>query len=151
MDRMTQVTAQLTHFRMSPQKVRLVTRTVRGKSVTEALTLLQFDVRAAAAPLRKLIASAVANAQHRHQLNADALTVADVVVSGGPVLKRWMPRAQGRATHIAKRTSTVRVTLVAHDAVAPTKKERAAAPKKRTRRATPAKKAAKKVVTRKAK
>ncbi len=115
---MTKVTAQLTNFRMSPQKVRLVTRTVRGKSVSEAIGMLRFDVRAAAAPLRKLLQSAVANARQNNQISEERLMVEEVTVSGGPVLKRWMPRAQGRATHILKRTATIRVTLVASDDVA---------------------------------
>ncbi len=148
---MTKVTAQLTNFRMSPQKVRLVTRTVRGKSAAEAISVLQFDVRAAAAPLRKLLQSAVANAQHNHQISQDRLTIEDITVSSGPVLKRWMPRAQGRATQILKRTATIRVTLVApEDVAAPAQK----ASTKKAARAT--KKAAvkitkKKTVTRKAK
>lgn len=143
---MTKVTAQLTNFRMSPQKVRLVTRTVRGKSVTDALGVLRFDVRAAAAPLRKLIQSAVANAHHNDHISADALTVADITVTGGPVLKRWMPRAQGRATHILKRTSTIRVTLVAADVVTPDTKKAPAkkATKTASRRSTATRPAAKK-------
>ena len=135
----------------------MVTRTVRGKSATDAIGVLQFDVRAAAAPLRKLIQSAVANARQNNQISQDALTVAEITVTGGPVLKRWMPRAQGRATHILKRTSTIRVTLVADDAETQqhdTEKKTAA--KKSTTTKRPAakkatKSAAKKTVTRKTK
>lgn len=108
---MTQVTAKLRFLRMSPRKVRLIVDMIRGKKVTRALDLLSVMPKRAARPVLKLLNSAVANAKHNHSLNAEDLKVAQVYVDGGPVLKRWMPKAQGRATPIRERTSHINLVL----------------------------------------
>lgn len=102
--------AQLTNYRQSPRKVRLVTDAVRGKSVTEALAVLAHMPKRAALPIQKLIASAVANAKSAG-LSVDALRVAKVNVDKGIVMKRLMPRARGRGAQILKRTSHVTLVL----------------------------------------
>jgi large subunit ribosomal protein L22 len=102
--------ASLKNYRQSPRKVRLVANAVKGKSVAMADTVLAFMPKRAAEPMQKLIRSAVANAQVTGA-NADSLIVKNIEVNQGIVMKRWMPRAQGRATPIHKRTSHVLVTL----------------------------------------
>lgn len=106
-----QVTAYLSRLRMSPQKVRLVANLVQGLGVVEADAQLQHFARAAALPVRKLIASAVANAVHNFSLDRSNLIVRQVRVDQGPTLKRFNSRAFGRATTIRKRTSHVTVLL----------------------------------------
>lgn len=102
--------ATLKNYRQSPRKVRLVADAVKGKSLAEALTLLQFKVKRAADPLHKLIKSAAANAEQQGE-SLDTLIVKNVTVNEGVTLHRIMPRAQGRATPIRKRSSHVTVTL----------------------------------------
>lgn len=105
-------TARLRFLRMSPRKVRLVCDVVRGKQVEEALATLRFTSKAAALPISKLIRSAIANAeQKKENLDIDRLFVKTIRVDEGPTLKRWRPRAQGRATRINKRTSHIVVEL----------------------------------------
>ena len=108
---MTKVTAQLNNVRISPRKVRLVADRVRGVDVKKAIGMLTYDLRKTADPLQKLLKSAVANAQNNHKLNGDDLVVKDITVKEGPTLKRWMPRAYGRAAQILKRTSRISVVL----------------------------------------
>lgn len=108
---MTKVTAQLNNVRISPRKVRLVADRVRGVDVKKAIGMLTYDLRKTADPLQKLLKSAVANAQNNHKLNSDDLVVKDITVKEGPTLKRWMPRAYGRASQILKRTSRISVVL----------------------------------------
>lgn len=103
--------AELRHLRISPRKVRLVADLVRGKGVEEALTILQFTQKRSSQPLARLIKSAVANADQKGGVNVDKLYVQTITVDGGPVMKRWRPRAQGRATPILKRTSHITVKL----------------------------------------
>jgi ribosomal protein L22 len=105
------VRATARYLRASPRKVRLVADQVRGLTVPEARTLLDFSARGAARDVGKLIASAAANAENNHELVADDLRVAEIHVDEGPTLKRWRPRARGRATRIDKRTSHVSVAL----------------------------------------
>jgi large subunit ribosomal protein L22 len=100
------------YIRMSPRKMRLVVDTIRGKRVGEALATLEHTPKAAARVVRKVLKSAVANAEHN--LKADTVEefrVATVHVDGGPTLKRFRPRAQGRAAKILKRTSHVTIVL----------------------------------------
>lgn len=97
--------------RISPRKVRLVMDEVRGKKVDDALNLLTFAPQKGARLLRKLIRSAVSNAQNNNNLDPDSLVVKTVYADEGPVLKRFIPRAQGRATQIRKRTSHLTVIL----------------------------------------
>ena len=100
------------YVRVSPQKCRLVADQVRRLSVGKALELLQFSPRKAAAPIRKTLESAIANAEHNQGLDIDELRVDTITVDEGPVMKRWRPRAKGRATPIIKRTCHITVTVI---------------------------------------
>jgi large subunit ribosomal protein L22 len=102
--------AMLRYLRVTPRKTRLVADLVRGKNVNEAIGILQFTRRAASEPLRKLIESAIANAEAQ-SADPDRLFVKTIYVNEGPTLKRFMPRAMGRATRINKRTSHVTCVL----------------------------------------
>jgi large subunit ribosomal protein L22 len=106
-----EVTAKARYLRVSPRKARLVTELVKGKRVEEALNILAFTQKAFAKTLIKVINSAVANAQQNNQMDVDTLMVKRIAVDGGPTLKRYIPRALGRATMIRKRTSHVTVVL----------------------------------------
>jgi len=101
------VRAHARFIRQSPYKVRQVLDLVRGLPVQEADQILSFTARAAAEPVRKVLRSAVANAEHNHALDADELIVAEAYADEGPTLRRWRPRARGRATRIRKRTSHI--------------------------------------------
>ncbi len=105
------VRAKARFVRVAPRKARLVADQVRGKSVEEARTLLQFSSRDAARDLARLLDSAIANAETNHDLIADDLRIVDVRVDEGPTLKRWRARARGRATRIDKKTSHLSVAL----------------------------------------
>lgn len=107
---MGSVKAQLNTYRQSPRKVRAVADLVRGKSVAEALDILAFAPKKAAAPLKKLIQSAVANAKSLG-VPTDDLHVKTISVDGGAILYRRRPRAHGVAYAIRKRTSHVKVVL----------------------------------------
>ncbi len=120
---MTKVTAQLNNLRISPRKVRLVADRVRGAQVDEAIGFLSYDLRKTAEPMQKLLKSAVANAENNFKLKSKNLYIEDVTVGEGPTLKRWIPRAYGRASKILKRTSRVRVVLAEKSANAKTKKK----------------------------
>lgn len=106
-----EVAARAKYARISPRKARLVADLVRGKAVEEALNTLTFTKKAFAKKLTKLIKSAVANAQQNTNMDVDTLWIKKIYVDGGPTLKRFMPRAMGRATMIRKRTSHVTVVL----------------------------------------
>ena len=99
------------YVRVSPRKARLVMDQIRGKKVEEALTLLSFASQRAAKILIKLINSAVANAQQRSDIDVDRLYIEKIFADEGPILKRFRPRAMGRATRILKRTSHLTVVL----------------------------------------
>ncbi len=103
--------AKLSYVRLSPQKTRLVVDMVRGKGVQDALNILKFSPQKSAAIVSKLVSSAVANAEQRGVSDVDRLVVKAISVDQGPVLKRFMPRAQGRATKIRKPTSHITVIL----------------------------------------
>ena len=105
------VRASARYMRVAPRKARLVADQVRGLTVPEARTLLDFSARGAARDISKLIASAAANAENNHELVADDMRIAEIQVDEGPTLKRWRARARGRATRIEKRTSHVSVAL----------------------------------------
>ena len=105
------VRAQAKYVRTSARKARLVCDHIRGKDVVEARAILAFTPRAAAKPWLKLLESAVANAEHNHELVGDDLSIAAVHADEGPTLKRYRPRAMGRATRIRKRTSHLTITL----------------------------------------
>lgn len=97
--------------RIAPRKVRLVVDTLRGKSVAEAISTLRFANRGAAKPVEKVLNSAVANAEHNFDLNAEDLVVKEAYVNEGPTLKRFRPRAQGAASGINKRTSHITIVV----------------------------------------
>jgi ribosomal protein L22 len=110
------VRAQARYVRTSARKARLVCDHIRGKSVEEAFAILAHTPRAVAEDWRKLLQSAVANAEHNHELLGDDLRIAGVHADEGPTLKRFRPRAMGRATRIRKRTSHLTITLTPKDA-----------------------------------
>jgi large subunit ribosomal protein L22 len=97
--------------RMSPRKARLVIDHIRGRSVPEARTVLAFTPRAAAREIEKVLSSAVANAEANHDLDGDELVVSAAFVDEGPAMKRWRPRARGRAARIRKPTCHITVKL----------------------------------------
>jgi large subunit ribosomal protein L22 len=105
------VRAQAKYIRQSPYKVRRVLDLVRGLPVEEARHVLSFTDRRAAGTVRKVLDSAVANAEHNHALDADELFIAHAYADEGPTLKRWRPRARGRATRIRKRTSHITIVV----------------------------------------
>jgi large subunit ribosomal protein L22 len=118
--------------RMSPRKARLVIEHIRGRSVPEARTVLAFTQRAAAREIEKVLSSAVANAEANHDLDGDELVVSAAYVDEGPVMKRWRPRARGRAARIHKPTChiTVKLTTVERaPAPAPKAESKAEEPK----------------------
>ena len=106
-----EATAKLTMIRMTPQKTRLVADLIRGKDVSEAEAILQFTNKRAAQPMLKLLQSAKANAVNNHDMFEDSLFVSKVMVGEGPTLKRFLPRARGRADLLRKRTSHIYLTL----------------------------------------
>ncbi len=106
-----QVSARLRNVRISPQKCRLVADQVRGMPVENALQLLMFSPKKGARIVRKVLESAIANAEHNEGADIDELKVAAIYVDEGPVYKRWRPRAKGRANRILKRTSHITVTV----------------------------------------
>ena len=105
------VRASARFVRIAPRKARLVADQVRGLHIEKARALLQFSPRGAARDIQKLIDSAAANAENNHDLDAEEMRVATITVDEGPTLKRFRPRAQGRATPIHKRTSHIAVAL----------------------------------------
>ena len=106
--------AKLRYLRVSARKTRLVVDLVRCKSVVEDINILTFTRRSASEPVRKLIESAVANAEAKNA-NVDRLYVDTIFVDEGPTLRRFRPRAMGRATRINKRTSHVTCVLAERD------------------------------------
>lgn len=106
-----QTFAKLSYARISPQKCRLVADQVRGMPVEQALTLLSFSPKKAANIVRKVLESAIANAEHNEGADIDELKVSAICVDEGPVLKRFNARAKGRADRILKRTSHITVTV----------------------------------------
>jgi len=106
-----EASAKLKFARLSPQKTRLVVDLVRGMAVQEALNILKFSPQRPADIVAKVMRSAVANAEQKGISDVDRLFVKAVFVDQGPVLKRFMPRAQGRATKIRKPTSHITVVL----------------------------------------
>lgn len=99
------------YVRVSPRKSRLVAANVKGLAVEAAMNLLRFTPNKPAGIILSVVRSALANAEHNASMDVDSLIVKDVLVNEGPTWKRFMPRAQGRATHIRKRTSHITVIL----------------------------------------
>lgn len=107
----TKVKATAKHVRVSPQKVRQVARAIVGVPALEAVTMLEFSEKGAARPLLKVLNSAIANAENNDELDPDDLVVVSAVADDGPTLKRYQPRAMGRAYRIRKRTTHITVVV----------------------------------------
>jgi large subunit ribosomal protein L22 len=123
--------ASARYVRVTPQKARRVVDLIRGLPAAEAQALLRFAPQSASEPVGKVLDSAVANAEHNHDLDTTGLVVREAYVDEGPTLKRFRPRAQGRAYRIRKRTSHITVVVGTPDtrttgtaAAAPAKKGR---------------------------
>ncbi|GED32972.1 MULTISPECIES: 50S ribosomal protein L22 [Brevibacillus] len=99
------------NIRIASRKVRLVVDLIRGKQVGEALAILKHTPKAASPVVEKLLKSAIANAEHNYELDPNNLVVGKIFVDQGPTLKRFRPRAMGRASRIHKRTSHITVVL----------------------------------------
>jgi len=99
------------HVHVSPMKARRVVNLVRGLPAKEALTVLQFATQAASEPVYKVVASAIANAENNERLDPDSLLISEAYVDDGPTLKRFRPRAQGRAYRIRKRTCHITIAV----------------------------------------
>ena len=106
-----EVKAIAKYVRISPQKCRLLADQVRRQPVARALEILEFSPRKAASPIRKVLESAIANAEHNEGADIDELRVHSIMIDEGPVMKRWRPRAKGRAAPIIKRTSHITVMV----------------------------------------
>jgi large subunit ribosomal protein L22 len=106
-----EVKATAKFIRMSPRKVRLVASLVRGLTATQAMDQLKAANKKAVEPVIKLLNSAIANATNNFELDKNNLVITEIKVDEGPTLKRWMPRARGRATTIHKRTSHINIIL----------------------------------------
>jgi large subunit ribosomal protein L22 len=129
------------YVRVTPMKARRVVDLIRGLPANEALTVLQFAPQAASESVYKVLASAVANAENNDRLDPDTLLVSAAFVDEGPTMKRFRPRAQGRAYRIRKRTS--HITVVVESAAAKARPVKKAAAKKAASTAPPAADAAK--------
>jgi large subunit ribosomal protein L22 len=103
--------AKLKYVRISAQKARLVADQIRGQHVEQALNTLAFSTKKGAGLIKKVLESAIANAEHNAGADIDELRVESVQVNEGPTMKRVMPRAKGRANRIAKRTSHITLTV----------------------------------------
>ena len=103
--------AHLKYARISPRKVEIVLDLIRNKPANVAMAILKHTPKAACEDLQKLLKSAIANAENNHEMNTENLYVSAVYATGGPILKRIMPRAQGRAFRINKRTSHITMIL----------------------------------------
>jgi len=106
-----QATAKLSHARISAQKCRLVADQIRGLPVERALEVLTFSQKKSAKMVRKVLESAIANAEHNEGADVDELKISAICVDEGPTLKRWRARAKGRANQILKRTSHITITV----------------------------------------
>ncbi|MFI0370312.1 50S ribosomal protein L22 [Actinomadura sp. 1N219] len=110
--------AQARFIRVTPRKARRVVDLIRGLPAAEAQAVLRFAPQAASEPVGKVLASAIANAEHNFKLDTDTLVVSRAYVDEGPTLKRFRPRAQGRAYRINKRTSHITVVVESRDEAA---------------------------------
>ncbi len=106
-----EVRARARYLRIAPRKARYVVDMVRGRKAGEALDILKFTPKKAARMVYKVVASAVANAEQRPDVDVDTLFIKKIYVDEGPTIKRWRPRAMGRATRILKRTAHITVVL----------------------------------------
>lgn len=108
---MVEVQAKLRHARISAQKARLVVDKIRDVSVEKALNILQFSKKKAAVLIRRVLTSAIANAEHNNGMDIDELYISSVYVDEGPMMKRTQARAKGRGNRILKRTSHIIVNV----------------------------------------
>jgi large subunit ribosomal protein L22 len=106
-----QISAKLKYARISPQKCRLVADAVRGQSVASALQILTLMPKKGAGIVKKVLESAVANAEHNHGADIDELKVAVIFIDEAPIFKRYQPRAKGRSNRIIKRNSHITVQV----------------------------------------
>lgn len=105
-----QAKANVKYVRIAPRKVQLVIDLIRGKQVGDAIAILRHTPKAASPVVEKLLNSAIANAEHNYSLDPNSLVISQAYVNHGPIMKRFRPRAMGRASRINKRTS--HITLV---------------------------------------
>ena len=110
-DTVTTARATARFVRVTPMKARRVIDTIRGKSVEDALALLKFAPQAASEPVAKVVASAAANAENNFGLDPRSLVISEAFADEGPTMRRFRPRAQGRAFHVRKRTSHITVVV----------------------------------------
>ena len=103
--------AHARYMRIAPRKVRVVLDLIRGKHVNEAMKILRFAPKAASKPLEKLLLSAAANAENNFEMDRDSLYVSECYADQGPIMKRYRPRAMGRAGSIHKKTSHITIIL----------------------------------------
>lgn len=108
---MQQARATAQTVRITPRKVRLVVDLIRGKKIGEALAILRLTPRAASPVVEKVLNSAIANAEHNYEMDVENLVVSEIFVDEGATMKRFRPRAQGRASSINKRTSHITVVV----------------------------------------
>lgn len=120
---MADVKATVSNVRMSPRKMSVVAGLVRGRSVSDALVILEHTPRRAAKPLAKVIKSAGANATQNHKLDAKTLTITAVEVANGPSMKRFRPAARGRALPYKHHTSNIRVIVTGEEKKKPAAKK----------------------------
>lgn len=106
-----QAKAHARFVRIAPRKVQLVIDLIRGKAVGEAISILRHTPKAASPVVEKLLNSAIANAEHNYSLDPNNLVISEVFVNPGPIMKRFRPRAMGRASRINKRTSHITVVV----------------------------------------
>lgn len=108
---MIETIAQHKHARSSAQKLRLVANLIRGKKVSQALNILSYTNKKASILIKKVLESAIANAEHNNGADIDVLKISKIFINNGPSMKRIMPRAKGRADRILKRTSHIVVIV----------------------------------------
>ncbi|MDP3964377.1 MAG: 50S ribosomal protein L22 [bacterium] len=118
-----EISAQIKHLRIAPRKMRLAVNFIKGMDVTQAEHQLEFSKKSGAEPVLKLLRSAVANAEKNHDFQKSNLFVKNVVLNDGSVLKRFQPRAFGRASVLRKRSTHVRVVLAEKKPTQPKKAE----------------------------
>lgn len=111
-----QAKAHARYLRIAPRKARLVVDLIRGKQVGEAISILRHTPKASSPLIEKVLHSAIANAEHNYSLDPNNLYVSEVYVNEGPTMKRFRPRAQGRASRINKRTSHITVVVSENNA-----------------------------------
>ena len=106
-----EITATTKYIKMSPTKARDLANEIKGLPVSDALFITEFNARKAAIQIGKTLKSALANAEHNQGLSADQLIVKNAIVDGGPMMKRYRPRARGSASPIQKKTSHITIVL----------------------------------------